>query len=526
MRHDRKTRRVAVAGLAAGACALAAVAVASPASAAQPTGSILAAPNPVAGSYIVVLKDAQASAPGVNNKAFDLAKQYGGSVKLTYTAALRGFSVSMNEAAAKRLAANPAVAYVQQDGVATIKDTQQNPTWGIDRVDQRDLPLSNSYTYANDGSSVTAYILDTGIDMRHTEFEGRATSGRDFIDNDSDASDCQGHGTHVAGTVGSKTYGVAKKVKLVSVRVLNCQGSGQWSQIIGGVDWVAQNARKPAVANLSLGGGATSSLDDAIVRLINSGVTTAVAAGNEGQNACNVSPARVPAAITVAASDRNDRRSIYSSGSSNYGTCVDIFGPGSNVLSTRNGGGTQEMGGTSMATPHVAGAAALYLHANPNSTNQQVRDALVTNSTPNKITDVQGSPNRLLYTGFIGGGGPDPDPTCSAVSNNNTLAIPDNGTAVSNNVTVANCSGNGSANASVKVAITHSYVGDLVVDLIAPDGTSYNLKKAGGGKGNGGLDETYTVDLSGEARNGTWKLQVADVWRYDSGSLTSWTLTP
>ena len=407
MRNQRTSRRVVVAAAVAGACALATAVGTATAGAQEATGSILAADSPVAGSYIVVFKDSQATAPAVKTKASALVKRYGGKVKHTYSATIRGFSISVDESAAKRLAADPAVAYVQQDGVATIQATQQNPTWGLDRVDQRNLPLSRSYTYANDGSAVTAYILDTGINMRHADFEGRATSGRDFIDNDSDASDCQGHGTHVAGTVGSKTWGVAKKVKLVSVRVLNCQGSGQYSQIISGIDWVAQNARKPAVANLSLGGGADTSVDNAIKRLVSSGVTAAVAAGNDNRDACNTSPARVPEAITVNATDSSDNRSSFS----NYGRCTDIFAPGTSITSTTQNGGSGSMSGTSMATPHVAGAVALYLHANPSASPSAVANALVSNATSNAVRNPgTGSPNRLLYTGFIGGGTPDPDP--------------------------------------------------------------------------------------------------------------------
>ncbi|MFC5287095.1 S8 family peptidase [Actinokineospora guangxiensis] len=427
MRNQRTSRRVVVATAVAGACALAAAVGTATAGAQEATGSILAADAPVAGSYIVVFKDAQATASAVNSRAADLTKRYGGKVKHTYSATIRGFSISVGESAAKRLAADPAVAYVQQDGIATIQETQQNPTWGLDRVDQRTLPLSRSYTYANDGSAVTAYILDTGINMRHADFEGRATSGRDFIDNDADASDCQGHGTHVAGTVGSKTWGVAKKVKLVSVRVLNCQGSGQYSQIISGIDWVAQNARKPAVANLSLGGGADTSVDNAIKRLVASGVTAAVAAGNDNRDACNTSPARVPEAITVNSTDSSDNRSSFS----NYGRCTDIFAPGTSITSTTQNGGSGSMSGTSMATPHVAGAVALYLHANPSASPSAVVNALVGNATSNAVRNPgTGSPNKLLYTGFIGGGdpgpGPDPDPepepsACSEATYNGSL---------------------------------------------------------------------------------------------------------
>ncbi|GLZ43306.1 S8 family serine peptidase [Actinokineospora sp. NBRC 105648] len=499
--------------------------VAGPASAA-PTGAILNVAQPVAGSYIVVFKDDKSTAPVTNGKAIDLARKHGGKVKSTYTASIRGFAVQLDEAAAKALAADPSVAYVQQDGYARISETQTNPTWGLDRIDQTSLPLDQKYTYANTASNVTAYIVDTGIYKSHPEFEGRAKDGYDFIDNDADASDCQGHGTHVAGTVGSKTYGVAKQVKLVAVRVLDCNGSGQFSQIISGVDWVAKNAVKPAVANMSLGGGGDTATDNAVKRAIAAGVTFAVAAGNNNQDACGTSPARTPEAITVAASDSADKRSIWTAGSleSNYGTCVDIFGPGTGITSTKNGGGTTSMSGTSMATPHVAGASALYLSANPSATPAQVRDALVNNASSGKITDLKGSPNKLLNTSFIGGGNPDPG-TCAPATNGDDVAIPDTNTAVSSSVTVANCTGKAATTTSVKVDINHTYTGDLVVDLVGPSGAVYNLKKARGASSAGGVHETYTVDASAENRNGTWKLQVTDVWTYDTGNIDTWTLT-
>ncbi|MEV0083755.1 S8 family serine peptidase [Saccharopolyspora sp. NPDC050642] len=396
MRQGRKIRLIT----ALGAGVLAAALAAAPATAA-PTGSILPAANPVAGSYIVVLKDLNASAASTTSTTARLVAQYGGTTTATYTSTIRGFAAKLDEASAKRLAGDPAVAYVQQDGVARIAGTQQNPTWGLDRIDQKNLPLDRSYTYPNTGSGATAYILDTGVDKRHPDFEGRVRDGRDFIDNDADASDCQGHGTHVAGTVGSKTYGVAKQVKLVSVRVLDCQGSGQYSQIISGIDWVAANATKPAVANMSLGGGGHTTTDNAVRRAIQSGVTFAVASGNSNTDACSSTPARVPEAITVNATDRQDNRSSFS----NYGRCTDIFAPGTDITSTLNGGGAGGMSGTSMATPHVAGAVALYLTANPSATPAQVRDALVNNGTQNAVRNPgTGSTNRLLHVGFISGG--------------------------------------------------------------------------------------------------------------------------
>jgi subtilisin family serine protease len=349
----------------------------------------------VEGSYIVVLKD------GARTPASALASRYQGSVKHTYSTALHGFSVTgMSERQARRLAADPDVEFVERNTVATIQETQSNPTWGLDRIDQASLPLNQKYTYPNTAANVTAYVLDTGIRKTHTEFEGRASDGYDFIDNDAVAQDCQGHGTHVAGTVAGRTYGVAKKAKIVAVRVLDCNGSGAWDGIIRGIDWVTQNAKKPAVVNMSLGcSGTNSSLENAVKRSIGAGITYVLAGGNSGQDACGFTPARTPEAITVGASDRTDKRSIWSAGSSNYGKCLDIWAPGSDIISAShsNDTGTRSMGGTSMASPHVAGAAALYLSANPNATPAQVRDALVNGATPNKITDVKtGSPNLLL----------------------------------------------------------------------------------------------------------------------------------
>jgi subtilisin family serine protease len=349
----------------------------------------------VEGSYIVVLKD------GARTPASALASRYQGFVKHTYSAALHGFSVTgMTERQARRLAADPEVEFVERNTYATIQDTQSNPTWGLDRIDQANLPLDQKFTYPNTASNVTAYVLDTGIRKTHSEFENRAADGYDFIDNDAIAQDCQGHGTHVAGTVAGKTYGVAKKARVVGVRVLGCNGSGAWDGIIRGIDWVTANGKKPAVVNMSLGGGGTnSSLENAVRRSITAGFTYVLAGGNSGQDACNFTPARTPEAITVGASDRNDRRSIYTSGSSNWGRCLDIWAPGSEIISASHSSdtGTRSMGGTSMASPHVAGAAALYLSTHPAATPAQVRDALVAGATPNKLTDIRtGSPNLLL----------------------------------------------------------------------------------------------------------------------------------
>ncbi|WDG32534.1 S8 family serine peptidase [Streptomyces sp. CA-278952] len=355
----------------------------------------------IPGRYIVALDDAPSIA--ANTAAADLVAEHGGTVRTVYSTAFKGFALKATAAQARKLAAQPGVRYVQADAEVRATGTQPNPpSWGLDRVDG---VKDSSYAYPNEGEGVTAYIVDTGLYRQHTDFEGRASSGYDFIDNDADSADCQGHGTHVAGTVGGKSYGVAKKAKLVGVRVLNCQGTGSTSQIVAGMDWVVRNAQKPAVANLSLGGGIDRAMDDAVQGAINAGIPVAVAAGNDNRDACNTSPARLPAAITLGSTDSNDGRSSFS----NYGRCLDLFAPGGSIVSTRMGGGTQTMSGTSMATPHAAGAAAIHLSAHPDATPQQVRDALVNNALSGVVTNPgSSSPNRLLDVSDLGGGPSEP----------------------------------------------------------------------------------------------------------------------
>ncbi|MEJ3745009.1 S8 family serine peptidase [Actinomycetes bacterium KLBMP 9797] len=599
-----------------------------PALAAEPPGQIRNAggETAVAGSYVVVFKDSAVRHADVGTTAKDLTARYGGAVARTYQAALRGFEATASAAEAARIAANPAVAYVEQNHTVRIQGTQTNPpSWGLDRIDQRNRPLNSSYTYPYTAGSVHAYIIDTGINVTHHDLGGRATSGYDAIDGGA-ANDCNGHGTHVAGTVGGTSYGVAKGVRLVGVRVLNCSGSGTYAQVMAGVDWVTANAVKPAVATMSLGGDAYTPLDDAVTNSINAGVTYAVAAGNGDdfgvrQNACDYTPARVAAAITVGATDNSDAAADYS----NYGACVDILAPGDGITSAWHSSdtATATISGTSMATPHVAGAAALVLAANPAYTPIQVRDLLVNSSTPNVISDIgANTSNRLLYlvnpspasdfslavspaidsvtaggavtttvntattvgsaqavslhaSGLPSGvtatfspasvtsdGSSTLTLSASMASVNGTytmtvhaigtsavktatyaftvvgglsgichgtngtdVSIPDGGAAVTSGIGVPGCARAPSTRSTVAVTIVHPYRGDLVIDLVAPDGSAYRLKNSSATDTAENVTATYTVDLSGEGSIGTWGLRVQDTFAFDTGYIDTWTLT-
>jgi subtilisin family serine protease len=552
--------------------AVAIVAGTASVAAAAPTGTVLQAgtPGAIDGSYIVVLKPGSTAASRVTSSSIALAGRYGGAVRRNYLSTVRGFNATLSSTAARRLAADPSVAYVEQDRVVRLSAVQSVPVWGLDRLDQRSLPLSSSYTYPS-ASNVTAYVLDTGVRTGHTEFGGRASSGWDFIDKDPVANDCNGHGTHVAGTIGGTTYGVAKDVAIVGVRVLDCGGSGSYAQIIGGIDWVTANAVKPAVANMSLGGGASAALDDAVKRSIAAGVTYALAAGNDNTDACRQSPARTPAAITVGATESTDVRASFS----NYGTCLDIFAPGARIVSASHSSdtGATTMSGTSMASPHVAGAAALLLGASPSLTPAKVRDLLVAQATRNVVTKAgTGSPNLLLYTGGIAVPIPSPTPTaapsptptptasatpkptvaptvspvptvtvtptvapttiappprspatCGPFTMGTNVLIMDRATIASTRK-VTGCVGNASSASTVKVQIKHSHRGGLVISLTAPNGSVYPLKANPTSDSSNDLDATYTVNASGAPRNGDWTLTVRDSYRKDIGYLDSWTM--
>ena len=398
-------------------CAQAALGVYAPAAQAQAAASAthpFGASRPIPGRYIVVFN------PGVENPAglaASLTQAHGGQLHRTYTSALKGFAASLPDAALQGIRNNPNVSLIEQDQTVSLNQAspQNQATWGLDRIDQADLPLDTQYHFGQTGTGVTAFIIDTGIRADHVEFTGRVRPGYDAVGDGNGTNDCNGHGTHVSGTVGGSTWGVAKGVSLVPVRVLDCSGSGSWSGVIAGVDWVANSTARPAVANMSLGGAASASVDAAVAGAVAKGVTVAVAAGNSNADACTASPAREPSAITVGATTTLDARASYS----NWGSCVDLFAPGSGITSAWNTSSTatNTIGGTSMASPHVAGVAALVLAANPGATPAAVASWLVTNATPNRLVSSvmgPGSPNLLLFS--LAGSAPAPQPASQTVA--------------------------------------------------------------------------------------------------------------
>lgn len=453
---------------------------------------------PIPNQYIVTLKkplDASpmASLPVAQQAESVLALVGGGQVLNTYEYALRGFAARLSPMQARLLALNPLVGAVEQDQTMHAVASQSGATWGLDRVDQRNRPMDGLYIYPGSaGQGTHVYVLDTGLNANHSEFTGRVGASRNFVGtsslfsssapNPDNWADCNGHGTHVSGTAVGTTYGVAKLATIHAVRVLDCQGSGSNSGVIAGVDWVTQNAQRPAVANMSLGGGNSTALDNAVKSAIASGVAMAVAAGNDSADACTGSPNRVPEAITVGSTTNTDAMSSFS----NYGSCLDIFAPGSSITSAnyQNNNGTSVLSGTSMASPHVAGAAALVLARNTSATPQQIRDTLVAEATSGVLTGTKaGSPNKLLYVANVGGGDPTPvdnAPVAAFAVSCTYLACSFDASSSSDDKGIASYAwnfGDSSGGSGVTVSKTYAAAGSYSVTLVVTDTTSQTNSK-------------------------------------------------
>lgn len=510
--------------------------------------------EPVQGQWIVVFEGGVADAPGLARR---LVSAHGGNLRFTYQHGLKGFSAELSDAAVQAIRSNPNVSYVEPNRYGGIvATTQQNATWGIDRVDQRDLPLSGTYTYDNDGASANVYVLDTGIRLSHEDFEGRAKyapngSNGDFVgDGHGSAEDCHGHGTHVASTAGGEVWGVAKGTALWAARVVDCRGSGTVDMPIAAIDWLNANGQKPAAVNMSLGYGDVQSLRDAVTESVNTyGFNYAVAAGNghwlfgTPLDACNESPAGALAANTVGATDSNDDEAYFS----NYGTCVDILAPGVSVTAADYSSttGSATYSGTSMAAPHVAGAIALYLTANSSASPSQVSQALKDNASANKIalhssSQSGGTPNLLLYTAFIGsgggGGGGDENvaPTANFTYECTDLACSFTDTSTDSDGFIAGWSwAFGDDDTSTLQNPSHTYAADgtytvtlTVTDDDGATGTSSQSVTVSASTGGGG----FTLDATGYKVRGRWHADLTwsgasstNVDVYRSGALVATT---
>lgn len=441
-------------------------------------GDLRVAQEPIKGQYIVVFKRDAFGVDGDTARRADpvtlvaqMANTHGLQPQLAFEHALQGFVTRASDRQLKALLADPLVDWIEEDGVVSTTTTQSGATWGLDRGDQRNLPLDASYTYSTMAANVRAYIIDTGIHASHAEFGGRVSGGYTAILDGRGTGDCNGHGTHVAGTVGGVTWGVAKGVLLVPVRVLGCNGAGTISGVLGGVDWVTANHVKPAVANMSLGGGVSSALDAAVGNSIAAGVVYSVAAGNNSANACNYSPARVASAITVGASTNADSRASFS----NFGACLDLFAPGQYINSAWHISNTaaNSISGTSMAAPHVAGAAAIFLSANPAATPAAVSAALIANATANKVASPgAGSPNRLLFIASGGVAPPDAAPIAAFTHSCSYLACSFNAAGSSDDVGIASYSwsfGDGTTASGATASRTFAAAGTYSVTLTVRD---------------------------------------------------------
>jgi subtilisin family serine protease len=497
--------------------ALSAIVLASPAAIAQGVelpAQAFGESRPIAGRYIVVFKD-RVTNPAA--EAANLMRGRSGQIHFTYRHAIKGFAATIQDAAYQAIRMNPNVEYIEQDQTVSLSGTQSNATWGLDRIDQQDLPLSKTYEYAATGSGVYAYIIDTGIRTSHNEFIGRTAGGYTAINDGRGTNDCNGHGTHVAGTVGGTVYGVAKQVTLIPVRVLDCQGYGTMSGVIAGVDWVTQqkNSSRPMVANMSLGGGASTTLDNAVSNSIEKGVAYAVAAGNSSADACSYSPARVPRAITVGATTSTDARASYS----NFGSCLDLFAPGSSITSAwySSNTATKTISGTSMASPHVAGVAALVLQGNTTALPTSVTETILNGATTGKVASAgSGSPNRLLYSLVVGASDPptleNQSPTASFTYNCTDLSCSFNGSASSDTdgsiATYAWTFGDGSTGSGATASHTYAagtYTVTLTVtdDDHATDSTSKEVAVTAPSEDGGGSDDPV-LSGSSTSQGSTW----------------------
>jgi len=445
--------------------------------------------------YIVVLDDEtqDLSGNGASNAVNELNTKYPGHVDKVYSSAVKGYSVEMSPEAAEVLSQDPRVKYVEEDGIVSDAETEYNPAWALDRIDQHAMPYDNAYNYFGKGSGVHVYILDSGIQTTHVEFQGRAVDSYDAVHDSTPISQCNGHGTGVAGVVGSATYGVAKNVTLHSVRVLPCTGYGTVSDVISGVDWITRHAVKPAVANMSLETGYSSAVNDAVAASIASGVTYVVASGNDTDDACRYSPSSVPQAITVGATNNVDAPVYYS----NFGACVDLHAPGEGVKTIWNGSDTTVTyaSGTSFASPFVAGAAALYLEIHPKASPAEVQSAIVANATADVLYNVgSGSPNLLLYSTLETAGGS----LCSGTTFGGTLAGPGSSDFQSSSLGFSGATG--------------QYSGNLQI----PDGTTFTLSLEKKARSKWSTVATSSASAAGQSviyngRSGTYRWTISSV---------------